>query len=378
MKINRVDAIPVTIPTNAFSSAFRKFGPMRKVSFVVVRIRTDDGLIGNAEGVGRAGFFGQPVESVKFAIDKYLSPRIIGLDPFDLERILSTMDMTIVGNSCAKAGIEIALYDLMGKALKMPVYQLTGGRYRDKILVGIEVGIASPDEMAKKAIEYVEKGIRVLKVKVGVEPSEDIERIRAVRDAVGSDITLRTDVNEGWTSLQAIKTVKKLERYDLELVEQPAPRWDVQGLARVRKAASMPIEADESVYSPTDALNLIVNEAVDMMNIKVTKAGGLYNAKKIAAIAEAAGVPCLVGTEFNLGLGVAAKLHLAASTKNISHACEFTECYIMSDSLLVTPLEIKDGCLDVPEKAGLGVELDERKLQKFSVADVEHADFDEY
>lgn len=376
MKITKVQTIPIVIPTKSFGSAFRKFGPMRRIGFVIVKVYSDNGLMGVGEAIARTGFYGEPLESVKFAIDKYLGPRIIGKNPFDLEQILSTMDWALFGNSCAKSGIELAIYDLIGKALDVPVYQLLGGCYRDKILVGIEVGTESPENMAKTSVEYVEKGIRVLKAKVGGDPNQDIERIRAIREAVGGDVTLRADANEGWTQAQAIRFIKKSEEYNLELIEQPVPRWDIDGLARVRKAVDTPIEADESACSFNAIINIIRKEAADIINIKLAKAGGLYNSKRISVVAEAAGIPCLVGTEFGLGIGIAAKLHLAASTKNINYASEFTELYLF-DNLSSTPFEIQNGYLSIPSGTGLGVQLDENKLKKFSISDIEHGDFDE-
>lgn len=373
MKITNIETIAITVPTNPFWSAFRKYGPLRKASFILAKIHTDEGFVGIGETITRPNFAGQPLEFVKSGIDKYLAPRIIGSNPFNLEQILTTMDWALFENAYAKTAIELAIYDLIGKALKVPVHNLIGGCYRDKILVGWEIGIESPEEMAKKAVEYVEKGIRVLKVKVGIDPDQDVERIKAVRDAVG-DVTLRADVNEGWTPIGAIKAIKKIEKYDLELIEQPVPRWDLDGLARVRKAVNTPIEVDESLWSPTDAMNVIRKEAADIFNIKLAKAGGLYNSKKIAAIAEAADIPCLVGTEFSLASGIAAKLHLAASTKNIHHACEFTEFHLL-DNLSATPLEIEDGYLEVPRKSGLGVLFDESKLSNYTISDIEHGDF---
>jgi len=340
MKITNIETIAITVPTNPFWSAFRKYGPLRKASFILAKIHTDEGFVGIGETITRPNFAGQPLEFVKIGIDKYLAPRIIGSNPFNLEQILTTMDWALFENAYAKTAIELAIYDLIGKALKVPVHNLIGGCYRDKILVGWEIGIESPEEMAKKAVEYVEKGIRVLKVKVGIDPDQDVERIKAVRDAVG-DVTLRADVNEGWTPIGAIKAIKKIEKYDLELIEQPVPRWDLDGLARVRKAVNTPI------------------------------------AKKIAAIAEAADIPCLVGTEFSLASGIAAKLHLAASTKNINHACEFTEFHLL-DNLAATPHEIEDGYLEVPTNPGLGLQLDESKLRKYTVSDIEQGDFHDF
>jgi muconate cycloisomerase len=263
------------------------------------------------------------------------------------------------------------LHDLLGKALGIPVHDLIGGCCRDEVLVAIEIAGGPPDGMASLCADYVEQGIRAFKPKIGGYPDDDALRLKAIRDAVGAGISIRADANQGYSPKEAIRLCRLAEEYDvgLELLEQPVPAWDLAGMALVRGSVDTLIEADESAYSIHDVMNIIRQGAADVINIKVAKAGGLYNAKKIAALAEAAGLGCVLGTAFGLGLKIAAKLHLAASTRNVMDAVEFTEV-VLHDSLAASPFDrlllppLKDGRLSVPMGPGLGVELDEAKVQR--------------
>jgi muconate cycloisomerase len=226
--------------------------------------------------------------------------------------------------------------------------------------------------MAAACLTYVAKGVRAFKPKIGGCPDEDADRLRAIREAVGPAVSIRADANQGYSPKEAIRLCRLAERHDvgLELLEQPVPAWDLQGMAAVRRAVETLIEADESCYSIHDAMQIIRHEAADVLNIKIAKAGGLYQAKKIAALAEAAGLKCVLGTAFGLGIKVAAKLHLAASTVSVTDAVEFTELGL-HDNLLAPPgdtrlaLPLEDGCLPVPDGPGFGVELDEGKLRQY-------------
>jgi len=335
------------------------------LDFVIVKIQTDEGFTGIGEAATDIAFFGETVEAVKAAVDKYLGPRLIGRDPFDREQILYEIDR-FGWIPCARSGIDLALHDLIGKALNIPVCDLIGGSHQEKFLAAIEVPRGSAEEMAEHSREYVEQGIRALKPKIGDSSgAADAKRLKAIREAVGDKISIRADANQQYTPKEAIELCKKAEEYDvgLELLEQPVPRWDLDGMAEVKRAVNTLIEADESAFSPHDVINIVKKQAADVINIKVAKAGGLYNAKKIAAIAEAADLQCVIGTEWGLGIKIASKLHLGASTRNIRDAVEFTEIMI-HDSLLAKPLELQDGYLTVPKEPGLGVELDEEKVNK--------------
>jgi L-Ala-D/L-Glu epimerase len=337
--------------------------PSPMLEYLIVAIDTDHGVTGLGESPVDIGFFGETLEGVKAAVDDYLGPQVIGQNPFDREHLMSRIDFR--GNSCGKAGIDLALHDLIGKSLGVPVTTLLGGKLRDRIPVSVEIAGGTPDEMANECLRFMDLGVRAFKPKIGGRPSEDAERLRTIRQAVGPTASIRADANQGYSPKEAILLCQLAEHYgvDLELLEQPVPAWDTAGMALVRRSVEVLIEADESCYTAHDALQLVRHEAVDVINIKIAKAGGLLHAKKIVAVAEAAGVKCVFGTAFGLGLEMAAKLHLAASTPDTLDAVEFTEIGL-HPNLLAPPydtvfgLPLEDGCLPVPEGPGLGVNLD--------------------
>jgi L-alanine-DL-glutamate epimerase-like enolase superfamily enzyme len=297
---------------------------------------------------------------------------LIGKDPFDREYLLGLLDFR--GNSCARAGLDMALHDLVAKTLGVPVGALIGGVHKTRVAVAIEIAGGPPDEMARECLAFMDRGVRAFKPKIGGDPDKDADRLQAMREAVGPAVSLRADANQGYNPKEAIRLCRQAERrgVNLELLEQPVAAWDLQSMAFVRRSVDTPIEADESCYSVHDAMQIVRHEAADVLNIKIGKAGGLYGAKMIAAIAEAAGLRCVLGTAFGLGIEVAAKLQLAASTMSVVDAVEFTELGLHAnllssphDKLLALPLV--DGCLPVPDGPGLGVSLDESAVERFRI-----------
>lgn len=388
MKITEVTTTPIRIPVEhapyATAAAGTKFhwGKRSRVSpkrpepileYVLVTVRTDEGVSGIGESQADIGFFGNTVEEVRTAIDDYLGPQLIGHDPLDRERLMNIIDFR--GHSCAKAGLDLALHDLVGKALGTPVSTLLGGRHRNRIPVALEIAGGEPEEMAAECVRFMSLGVRAFKPKIGGDPVKDADRLRVIREAVGPDVSLRADANQGYTPKEAIILCQLAERYgvNLELLEQPVAAWDHVGMAHVRRSTGVLIEADEGCYSIHDAMQLIRLEAVDVLNIKIGKAGGLGHAKKIAAVAEAAGLKCVLGTAFGLGVEMAAKLQLAAATLNMVDAVEFTEIglhhnLLMPEQAQILALPLKDGCLAVPTGPGLGVELDLDLVARYTLA----------
>jgi len=388
MKIAAVTATPLRIPLAQFfynsenAGTKREWGgrlsrvspkrPSPILEYLLVRIETDVGATGIGESQADIGFFGQTVEEIRTAVEDYLGPQLAGKDPFDREYLMHHIDYR--GNSCAKAGIDLALHDLVGKALGVPISVLIGGRHKKRIPVAVEIAGGSPDDMANECVKYMKQGVRAFKPKVGGDPDRDADRLRAIREAVGPGVSIRADANQGYTAKEAIRLCRLAEKNDvsLDLLEQPVQAWDLQGMASVRRAVDTLIEADESCYTIHDAMQIIRHEAADVLNIKIGKAGGLYNAKKITALAEAAGLQCVLGTAFGTGIERAAKLHLAASTVKMVDAVEFTEIGIHS-SLLAPPhgtllsLPLEDGCLPVPDGPGCGVALDEEQVRRVSM-----------
>jgi len=383
MRITGVTAAPVRLPiphplypgegagTKIEWGKRSRFTPLRPtpmLEYVLVRIETDEGVTGWGEAQADIGFFGETVEQVRAAVADYMGPQLVGKDALDREYLHSVIDYR--GNGCAKSGIDMALHDLAGKAMGAPVSAILGGRRRQRVPVAIEVAGGKPDDMARACLELIAKGVRAFKPKVGGDPAADADRLRAIREAVGEGVSLRADANQGYSPKEAVRFCRLCERYGagLELLEQPVAAHDLPGMAFVRRSVDTPIEADESCFTPQDALAIVRQEAADVLNVKLGKAGGFTGAKKIAAIAEAAGLRCVLGTAFGLGLEIAAKAHLFAATEIVTDAVEFTELSLHAnllappwDARLALPLE--DGCLPVPEGPGLGVDLDLERVR---------------
>jgi len=299
-----------------FKTALRELDVLENV---IVRIETDTDHVGYGEGAITPVITGDTTGSIKWAIMELIKPNIIGLEIKNIEEIMYRINKSLVGNSNAKAAVDMAVYDLYGQLHKAPVYELLGG-YRNKITTDITISVNSPEEMAEDSILAVKKGYETLKVKVGKDWELDITRLKAIREAVGPNIRIRIDANQGWTPKEAVKVLTNMEDLGLniELVEQPVYAKDIKGLKFVTDNVSIPVLADESVFSPEDAINIIENRAADMVNIKLMKTGGIYNALKICNIAEVYGIECMLGCMMESKIGLTAASHLAGGKKVIT------------------------------------------------------------
>lgn len=341
-------------------SRFTPLRPTPMLEYVLVRIETDEGVSGWGEAQADIGFFGETVEQVQAAVTDYLGPQLIGRNPLDRAYLAEVIGYR--GNGCARSGIDMALHDLAGRVMGVPVSVLLGSRRRDRVPVAVEVAGGRPEAMANACAALVAQGVRALKPKVGGDPDADADRLRAIREAVGAGISIRADANQGYSPKEAIRLCRLCERngVGLELLEQPVAVHDLVGMALVRRSVDTLIEADESCFTPADALAIIRHEAADVLNIKLGKAGGFTGAMQVAALAGAAGLKCVLGTGFGLGLEIAAKAHLFAALDQVTDAVEFTELSL-HPNLLVPPwdarlaLPLEDGCLPVPDGPGLGV-----------------------
>ncbi len=327
---------------------------------IIVKITTDSAITGIGESSPSKRVTHETPKTVIAALDK-IAPHLIGMSPLRIEQINEIMDQTIAENPSAKAAIDTALHDIMGKTTETPLFKLLGG-FRQAVLTDLTLSIKKPKEMADDAVGAVGKGFKALKVKVGVDPEEDFERVREIREAVGSDIAIRIDANQGWTVSQAIEILNRLERFDIEFAEQPVTADDIKGLAEIKKNSSIPVMADESVHSPEGALNLIRRDAIDLINIKLMKSGGIHKARKIAAVAEAAKVPCMIGCMGESSIGITAGVHLAAAVKNIQYADLDSDILIRDKLVLEGGAKLEASKRIPPEKPGLGVTKLEEKI----------------
>jgi L-alanine-DL-glutamate epimerase-like enolase superfamily enzyme len=361
MGIKQVEIYHVTL---AYKEPFRiSAGTTSEANNIVVKITTDYDVVGWGESSPSRRVTGESAETVVKALDR-IAPKLIGMCPLRIEQIVEVMDSAVKENPAAKASVDIALYDILGKTARKPLFMLLGG-YRTEVLTDLTLSIKSPRDMAKDASRAIEKGFKALKVKVGLNPNEDIERVKMIREAVGCEAQLRIDANQGWTPREAINVLNRIVKFDIQFVEQPVPAKNLKDLQAVRKDSPIPIMADESVHSPEDALYVIKAEAVDLINIKLMKSGGILKGRKIAEVAESAGIECMIGCMSESPIGIAAGAHLAAGTRNIQYAD------LDSDLMLKDKLVKKGGPRLINSMRafsnayGLGVEeIDENLLGK--------------
>lgn len=323
---------------------------------IVVKIITDTGNTGYGEAAPTAVITGDNLGSIKYAIEKYIMSCIIGMDIENIEGIMLNLDKCIVKNSSAKAAVDIAVYDLFGQLYNTPLYKLLGG-YRDKITTDVTVNIDTPEKMASDSIDAAKLGYEILKIKVGNDIKTDIERIKAVRRAVGNDIILRIDANQGWNPKEAVNIIRKIEEMDIdvEFVEQPVSCCDMKGLKYVTDNVLIPILADESMFSSKDAAKIIENRAADLLNIKLMKTGGIHNALKICSIAETFGVQCMIGCMIESKLSVTAAVHLAGAKSIITKVDLDGPVLCMEDPVKGGAVFDKS-IISIPGTSGLGFE----------------------
>ncbi|GFZ25213.1 hydrophobic dipeptide epimerase [Lacrimispora indolis] len=353
MKITKINTKRVKIPL--VEPFHISLGVITHAEQILVEIETDEGLVGIGEGSAAVLISGETLESIEAGI-RIMEKEIIGCDPMDIEKIYWIMDRAIAHCPSAKTAIDIACYDLIGKITNMPLYKVLGGN-SNTFETDMTVGINDPAYMAEKARTHVAEGFDTIKTKVGTTVEADVARVKAIRDAVGPDVKIRLDANQGWTPKEAIAVINKLADYDIELIEQPVPYHDFDGLAFVTAHSPIPIMSDESVFNSKDAMRAVKMHAVDLINIKLMKCGGIREALKINAIAEAAGVECMLGCmaeESNIGVTAAASL--GAAMKNITRAD-------LDAHLTLTDVAVKGGVIMengktmiLPEKPGLGLE----------------------
>jgi len=327
---------------------------------VVVEITTDYSVVGWGESSPSKRVTGETVETVIKTLDK-IAPKLVRKCPLRIEQDIEIMDSTVEGNPAAKAAVDMALYDILGKTCGKPLFMMLGG-YRTEVLTDITLRIKPPKKMAEDAVKAVKKGFKALKVKVGVNPADDVERVRLIREATGENIQIRIDANEGWTPKQAIMVLNKIAKFNVQFAEQPVPADNIKGLKEVRKNSPIPVMADESVHSPEDAMRLIQAEAVDLINIKLMKSGGILKGRKIAEVAEAAGIPCMIGCMGESGIGIAAGTHLAAAVKNIRYADLDSDLLVKDKLVKKGGTTVKDSMRTFPKQSGLGIEQIDNKL----------------
>ena len=309
MKITDIKLGKISVPLRVpFKTALRS---VNSVEDVIVEIHTDTGEIGYGEAPPTGAVTGETTSSIIGAFKDHITKTMIGRDIDDFEDNMKALNSSIVKNTSAKAACDMALWDLYGQLYKIPVYKLLGGS-RKKIVTDITISVNPPEEMARDAINAIKRGYDTLKVKVGIDPSLDVKRLQAIRDVVGKDVKIRIDANQAWKPKEAVRLLNQMQEknLDIELVEQPVAAHDYEGLKYVTDHSYVPVLADEAVFSAEDAMTILQMKAADLINIKLMKCGGIYNALKITSMAELCGVECMIGCMLEAKISVNAAVHL--------------------------------------------------------------------
>jgi len=359
MKIKKIEIYTFDVP---LIEPFRiAIGTMYAANDVLVKIITDSGLYGLGEACPFPPITGETQES-NLAAAKAIREILLDRDPLIIEALIDSLGNIVHSNPSAVAAYDMALFDLLGKAANLPLYKLLGG-YRSSFETDMTTGLNTPEKMVASVKESLAQGYRQIKIKVGEDPDQDVKRVAAVREAIGPEVKLRLDANQGWSVPAAISALKRMENFQVEFCEQPVKDSDLYGMKQVRAQSPVPIMADESLFSPADAVKLIKEEACDYFNIKLMKAGGILNSLKIAHVAAAANIKCMVGCMLETRLGLTAAAHLVASQKNIVFADLDGNSEHKVDPV-VGGIKIEKGTIYLPEEPGLGCEVDSSFLKK--------------
>ncbi|WP_070327364.1 mandelate racemase/muconate lactonizing enzyme family protein [Exiguobacterium aurantiacum] len=362
MKLEKIELFAIELPLKVpFIVSYHRYDVMPSV---IVKMTTECGLVGYGEAVADEHVTGESLESTISVIRHLLGPLLIGRNPMHLERIHDEMDRAIRDVPAAKAALDIACHDLIGKKLGQPVYELLGGRYHDAFPVTHVLSIGEPEAMAAEASEQVAEGYTAVKMKVGVDVASDVRRVAAVRQAVGPDVPIRVDVNQGWVNAaKTLQAMRKLEPFDIDWVEQPVKADDFEGMLEVKGKISVPLMIDEGVRGVADMRRLTMMQAAHKVNVKLMKCGGIYPAKKLVHMAEMSGIECQIGSMVESSIASSAGFHVAFSSK-IVQSVELT-------GPLRFATDVGNLTYDLPfirlnDRPGLGVDVDEDVLRRLT------------
>jgi muconate cycloisomerase len=354
-------------------------------SHLVVRLETDVGVVGWGEtpaiatwGGPHMEYYGETAKTANHIVKDYLFRVVEGRSPLEVGPIHAEMDEMVKGHPYAKAAVDIALYDLAGKHLDVPAYELLGGGHRDRLPIAHSLGIMDTDDAVDEAEEAVGEGVETIKVKAGLDPERDIDLVRRLRERLGPDVAIRVDANEGYElPSEAARVIRAMNEYDIAYMEQPVA--DVRDMAEVARQVEVPLMADEGAWTRQNILELDEHRAAELFALYVTKPGGLYRANQVGVVAESVGMRCDIGGSIEMGIGNAANLHLGAavpvaglaSVTPVNRPAEAWDGEIASvyyeDDIVAEPFVYEDGAVLVPEGPGLGVEVDEGKLAEYTV-----------
>ncbi len=383
IKIEKVEVYHIALPTRRVHKWKGLTGSIG--GYLLVRLTGDNGISGWGEapaikdwGGDHGRYYGEPPETTKHLIEFYLGPSLKGANAENIADLHRRMDASVRGYPYAKAALETAAYDLLGRSLNLPVCTLLGGAVRKEIPITHSIGLLCVDEAVTECVQVVREGIRTIKIKVGEDSARDVEIVHRIREAVGPATALCVDANQGYGSAaEAIRVIRAMEPAGLLYAEQP-----VEGLAAMAEVARVldtPVMADESAWTANDVMEIIERKAADIISLYTTKPGGLYGAMQVAAVARAGGLPCNVNGSMETGVGNLANIQLAAAAPSVTLSCvvpvstpaEAQKGQIggiyYTDDFIRTPMKIRDGSVRVPDGPGMGIEVDEEKVQRYRV-----------
>lgn len=383
MRITDIDAFQVSIPPRREHPTASGMDVLGR--YVITRIQTDAGITGLGEstvlpdwGGDHQRYYGESTGTTTHIIRDFFTPQLIGQDPFRISAIMAGLNRLVKGYPYAKAAIDIALHDIKGRALGVPVYELLGGLYRREVPMAHSIGILETSRVVAEAQQAVDEGIGTIKLKIGKDARRDLEVVREVRRALGPNIDITVDANQGYPSPKAaIKVLREMEEYDVRFAEQMVE--GIGSLAAISQAVDIPQMADESAWTPFDILEIIDIKAAELISIYTTKPGGLLGAMRVGAICQAAMIACNVNGSAETGVGNAANLHLVAACPPVTEANVFPITRLKGneptriagafylDDIVKEPFNYRDGYMIVPDKPGLGIELDEAKIEQYRV-----------
>lgn len=361
MKIVSVEATPIWQVVNPQLAIISAAGKHPESHYVAVKIHTDNGLTGCGEGTVAPAWSGETQIGAIHNVREIFAPLLVGQNPLHIAQLMHRMDRMVYGNPFVKAAVEMALLDLEARSLDIPVHVLLGGvRRTPEIGLKFSIGAFAPKEAARVASHAMEIGLKAVKVKVGLDVSEDIVRVEAVRSTVGPNIRVAVDGNGGWTESDARRAIPHLERLNVNAIEQPLRRGDFRECARLKQRTSIPIMLDESIFTPQDALEAIRQDACDLISVYPGKNGGILRSLEIARMAVTAGIECTIGSNLEMDLGSAAMLHLAVAMPGLAESVDHDIIgpLYYEKHFTQTPIQFRDGRAVVPSGPGLGVDLD--------------------
>jgi L-Ala-D/L-Glu epimerase len=354
MRIVRVSLYRFDIPLKAPVTI--SLGTIDHARNILVKLDTDTGLTGWGEGSPFWMIAGETQASGLAAAQDMALLLLKQTDALDIEGAMLALTRYLPGHPTTRSAFDVALYDLAAQTAQMPLYQFLGGAKR-QLVTDETIYLDTPDQMAQRALLIRQKNPEAIKLKLGQDAAYDIERVRAVRQAIGNQIPIRVDANQGWDVPTARTVLQTIGGWNVQYCEQPIRRDDVAGLRYLRQQVLVPIMADESLFSATDALRLVREEAVDYFNIKLAKSGGIFEALKINAIAEAANLPCMIGCMSESRLALTANAHLASARRNIQF-CDLDGCFEHAQDPVLGGITYNDYQITLPNTPGIGATID--------------------